>query len=495
MNHTFPEALQQLRRHAGDKQTEGLPDTAILAFYEKDPHLRSAIERAGLAFSSMSCEIQALLALAEKDICAELQDGFLNFYGDQARSPYVPLSAVGPWIVTTHGSVLHDSGGYGMLGAGHAPASVLKVLSEPLVMANVMTPSLSQKRFLEKLRAEIGQQRGRCPFDRFVCLNSGSESVTMAGRLSDLHAHRLTKPNGRQAGKRTKYLSLEGSFHGRTEPATKVSDATMKTYRSHLASFRNYDSLVVVPVNDMLALQTAYDTAARDGVYFEAFFIEPVLGEGKPGVALRRDFYDLARKLTTKHDTLLVVDSIQAGLRTSGYLSIVDYPGFEDCLPPDMETYSKALNAGQYPLSVLAMTQAVADGYVPGVYGNTMTTNPRALEVGIAVLESITPQVRLNIRQRGDELLHKLKKLAEEFPHVITEVNGTGLMLAVEIAEQFPVCGSGGLEQSLRMNGIMMIHAGSNALRLTPHFQITSGEIDLIVSVIRNTIQQECAKQ
>ena len=50
-----------------------------------------------------------------------------------------------------------------------------------------------------------------------------------------------------------------------------------------------------------------------------------------------------------------MVDSIQAGLRAHGTLSIVDYPGFEDAESPDIEAYSKALNAGQYPLSVLAM--------------------------------------------------------------------------------------------------------------------------------------------
>ena len=45
-----------------------------------------------------------------------------------------------------------------------------------------------------------------------------------------------------------------------------------------------------------------------------------------------------------------------------------------------METYSKALNAGQYPLSVLALTAPTAELYRKGVYGNTMTTNPRALD-------------------------------------------------------------------------------------------------------------------
>ena len=75
-----------------------------------------------------------------------------------------------------------------------------------------------------------------------------------------------------------------------------------------------------------------------------------------------------------------------------GLPSIVDYDGFEDCEVPDMETWSKALNAGQYPLSVVGLSETAAELYVVGIYGNTMTTNPRALETAISVLDRITPE-------------------------------------------------------------------------------------------------------
>ena len=66
------------------------------------------------------------------------------------------------------------------------------------------------------------------------------------------------------------------------------------------------------------------------------------------------------RKIIKSHHTLMIVDSIQAALRATGALSICDYPGFEDADAPDMETYSKALNAGQVPLSVLALQDSAA---------------------------------------------------------------------------------------------------------------------------------------
>ena len=105
-------------------------------------------------------------------------------------------------------------------------------------------------------------------------------------------------------------------------------------------------------------------------------------------------------KLTKEHDSMLLVDSIQAGIRGQGCLSVIDYEGrFQDAEVPDLETWSKAINAGQYPLSVLGMNDRAAEMYVVGIYGNTMTTNPRALETAVAVLEQITPELRRNIEK------------------------------------------------------------------------------------------------
>ena len=91
-------------------------------------------------------------------------------------------------------------------------------------------------------------------------------------------------------------------------------------------------------------------------------------------------------------------------------------PGFEKLDAPDMETYSKAINGGQYPLSVLAVGDKAGALYHKGIYGNTMTTNPRALDVACAALDLLTPELRANIRQRGAEFLDKLNKLKAELP-------------------------------------------------------------------------------
>jgi len=485
------QALNQIREYGGRRSTDGLSDETIRRFWEMDPKLRTAVEQAVATHQRLRKDFEAQLRMPEEDLCAYLQADYVNFYVDQAINPYVALAAAGPWLVTTYGGVLHDSGGYGMLGLGHAPTEVVEAISRPWVMANVMTPHFSQKRLATRLKKEIGHTRGSCPFSRFICMNSGSEAVSVASRICDINAMRQTREGARHAGKKIKMLALEEGFHGRTYRAAQLSHSALPVYREHLASFQDQDILEVVPPNDCEALKQAFSRAAEGNTFFEALFIEPVMGEGEPGLAVEREFYDLARRLTSEQGTLFVVDSIQAAIRAQGCLSIIDYPGFEDCTPPDCETYSKALNAGQYPLSVLALTAETADIYVPGVYGNTMTTSARAMEVGCAVLESITDELRRNVRERGAELRAKLEHLAEDFPKAITKVTGTGLMVCAELhPERYTVVGDSGFERYLRVHGIGMIHGGKNGLRLTPYFNITTEEIDLIVDTIRKGLKE-----
>ncbi|MEM6673514.1 MAG: aminotransferase class III-fold pyridoxal phosphate-dependent enzyme [Planctomycetota bacterium] len=463
--------------------TQGLSD-ARLAPFADHPDLVLAIEEAVANHRALRGRWSDALAGSEAELSCRLQAGYVNFYTPETVNPYVALAARGPWIVTSHGAVIHDSGGYGMLGLGHAPQKVVDAMSRPWVMANIMTPSFSQARFVEALRDSIGETRGGCPFAAFQCLNSGSESVTLACRISDMHAKRMTDAGGKHAGKRPVFMALEGAFHGRTDRPAHLSDSSRDTYHRLLASHHDEGGLVTVPPNDVAALEAAFRRVAEEGHFVELLALEPVQGEGNPGIACTREFYDAARRLTLEHDALLLIDSIQAGFRTTGHLSIVDYPGFEDCQEPDLETYSKALNAGQYPLSVLGLSARAAAAFRAGTYGNTMTTNPRALEVGIAVLEAIDESMQKNVRAQGEHILRRLEELRERYPALIVRNQGTGLLCASVIRDDVRVVGNDGLEQQCRRLGLGVIHGGENALRFTPHFGITDAEVDLMVDVL-----------
>lgn len=483
--------LEDIRKNSGVADTTGLLDSEISNFILLDPNLSIAIDQAHEYHLHIRENIGLdKLMQDEADLIKDLQQGFVNFYKPATVNEYVAIAAKGPWIVTSHGAVVHDNGGYGMLGSGHGPDSVIDAMSKNWVMANVMTPSFSQKRLEKSLRRELGHSRGNCPFTHFICMNSGSESVTVSLRIADVNANHLTSSGARHEGKEIKLLAIEQGFHGRTDRPAQLSHSCKDSYDKNLASFRDRDNLYLVPPNDVQALRGAFERANRDNVFIELMAIEPVQGEGNPGQCVSREFYDEARKLTKEHGSLLLVDSIQAGIRGQGCLSIIDYEGFQDCEVPDLETWSKALNAGQYPLSVLGMNSRASELYVTGIYGNTMTTNPRALEIASTVLDSITPELRKNIKERGVEFLDKLKKLEAEFPDFVLKTQGTGLLCSIELKPDIlPVIGFNAVEPWCRRRGLGVIHGGENALRFTPHFRITSEEIDLLISIVREAIK------
>jgi acetylornithine/succinyldiaminopimelate/putrescine aminotransferase len=480
--------LREMRDFGGALRTKGLGDAEIERASTEHPDLGEAIEAAYAAHLALRSNMSDLLRMDEADQIAAAQADFVNFYPEDGVNPYVALAARGPWIVTLKGAVVYDVGGYGMLGFGHTPKAVMQALARPQAMANVMTPSLSQLRFGRLLKSEIGRSRGGCPYARFFCLNSGSEAVTLAARIADANAKLMTDPGARHAGRTIKRLAIKGGFHGRTEKPAIYSDSSRKAYVQNLASFRDEHSMIVVEPYNVEQLRQAFADAERNGWFIEAMFIEPVMGEGDPGRAMTPEFYAAARELTRAHGSLLLVDSIQAGLRAHGVLSIVDYPGFEKLDAPDMETYSKALNAGQYPLSVVAVTARAAGLYKKGIYGNTMTANPRALDVACAVLEALTDDVRANIRARGREFIERLNQLKTELPKFITKVQGTGLLFSCELSPAFKCFGSGSTEEWMREHGYGVVHGGASSLRFTPHFNVGADEVGLLVEGIRRAL-------
>ncbi len=484
------DALAPLRAHTGQRLTQGLDDATVERLAKGHPDLAAVIEAAAAEHARLKDEFAELFDLDEAEQLRAVQAGYVNFYADDAVNPYIALAARGPWVVTLNGAVLYDAGGYGMLGFGHTPAAVLDAMARPQVMANIMTPSLSQLRFDRALRKEIGHTRCGCPFAKFLCLNSGSESVGLAARIADINSKLMTDPDGRHAGRTIKRIVVKGSFHGRTERPALYSDSSRKSYQQHLASYRGEDSVIAIPPYDVDALKQAFADAETKGWFVEAVFLEPVMGEGDPGRSVPPAFYAAARELTRSHGSLFLVDSIQAGLRAHGVLSIVDYPGFEGLDAPDMETYSKALNAAQYPLSVLAVNERAAGLYRKGVYGNTMTTNPRALDVACATLAQLTPQVRENIRKRGVEAVQKLQQLQAELGGLITNVQGTGLLFSCELSPVFKCYGAGSTEEWLRQHGLNVIHGGANSLRFTPHFAMDAEELDLLVGMVGKALRE-----
>lgn len=485
-------ALSAIRKQTSKAkvQTTGLSEKYLKRF-ERDPLLLAAISSARAKHLDITARFGDSALGDEVDVINDVQKGVMNFYDAKTTNPYVALAAKGPWIITSHGAVIYDSGGYGMLGFGHNPPQVMNVLGSDHVMANIMTPSFSQKALDQALRAEIGHSKPNgFPYDRFVCLNSGSECVSLAMRIADVDNRVMTGEDGPHAGRESVFVCLKGSFHGRTEAPAMVSDSCTASYAKNLGSHQNWKSKYTVEPNNVAHLKEVFEQIDAEGKHVELMLMEPVMGEGNPGVGITREFYDAALALTEKYRSLLLVDSIQAGLRTNGVLSIMDYPDFSDARPPDFEVFSKAISSGQYPISILMLGPRVPEIYVRGLYGNTMTSNPRAQDIVTSVLETFTPEMRENIRDMGEYFKDKLRKLQWAHPDAVTDVTGTGLLVACHLDPKYKVVGVDSVETLCRKNGLGVIHGGANALRYTPWFNSTPAEIDLIAELTEDGIEE-----
>ena len=124
-----------------------------------------------------------------------------------------------------------------------------------------------------------------------------------------------------------------------------------------------------------------------------------------------------------------------------------------------------------------------------------MTTNPRAMDVALAVLNGLTPAVRENIVERGKEFVRKLEALKAELPGWITKVQGTGLLFSCELSDEFKCFGADSTEEYLRKHGLGVIHGGINSLRFTPSFLVSSAEVDLVIDLVRQALTEGPRKQ
>ena len=131
-------ALNEIRNNSGDMDTIGLSNEVIGKFCNLDPNLLLAIYEGLNNHRELRNRLgDNIMQAKEADLVSKLQEDFVNFYAPATVNPYVALAAKGPWIVTSHGAIVHDNGGYGMLGAGHGPSSVIAVSYTHLTLPTI----------------------------------------------------------------------------------------------------------------------------------------------------------------------------------------------------------------------------------------------------------------------------------------------------------------------------------------------------------------------
>lgn len=291
--------------------------------------------------------------------------------------------------------------------------------------------------------------------------NSGTEAIEGALKVARKYAY--NKDNTKDY----EVIAMYHSFHGRSQGALSVTGNEKyqegfvpKEVRAVFAEFNNLDD-VLSKVNDKTC----------------AIICEVVQGEG--GIYLaKKEFLEGLRKICDEKDIVLIFDEIQCGMGRCG--AMFAHQLYD--VKPDVLTLAKALGAG-IPVGAFVTNEKTSKTLVPGDHGTTYGGNPLAT-CAVSKVFDLYKELNIveNVKEVGAYLEKKLNELVEEYDCII-ERRGIGLMQGLEFNR--PV---GEIIKKAISNGLIIISAGTNIIRLVPPLVITNSDVDEMIKILKQSI-------
>jgi len=293
--------------------------------------------------------------------------------------------------------------------------------------------------------------------DTVFFTNSGTEAIELAIKMARRHHFVNGQPD------RFHIVSFEGAFHGRTMAAINAggNEKYLEGFGPRMAGF---DQL---PLGDLDALKKIV------GPHTAALIIEPLQGEG--GVRpVAPEFLRALRKLCDETGMLLIFDEIQTGVGRTGKLFAYEWLGLE----PDIMTVAKGI-------AVLATAEA-ANGMTVGTHGTTYGGNPLAMAVGNAAIDlALAPGFLDHVNKIANYLHQQLGALVAGHPDLFEGVRGQGLMIGLKMKTP-----SAEFLAAARANGLIVLPAGDNVVRLLPPLTLSEDEAREGMELLSKTASQ-----
>lgn len=301
--------------------------------------------------------------------------------------------------------------------------------------------------------------------DKVFFCNSGAEANEAAIKLARRYFREQVGVN------RFEIITAFNSFHGRTMATISATgQAKFKAgFEPLLPGFAH------VEFNDIDAVDKAITKETC------AVLIEPIQGEG--GVKIPdADYLRDLRELCDRHDILLILDEVQTGIGRTGKLFAYEHFGIK----PDIITLAKGLGGG-VPIGAMLATDKVAAGFQPGTHASTFGGNPLVCAAAVVTMEVLLEDgfILDQCRRMGKYLKKRLDEMKKEFPSVIAEVRGMGLLVGMELTRD-----GAPIVKACMDRGLLINCTAGNILRFTPPLIVTEKEIDHLIDVLEQTIDQ-----
>jgi acetylornithine/N-succinyldiaminopimelate aminotransferase len=267
---------------------------------------------------------------------------------------------------------------------------------------------------------------------------------------------------------RWRIICFDGAFHGRT--LAMISATGNPNYIKGFGPA--VDGFDHVPFNNLNALRDAI------GPETAGVIAEPIQGEG--GIrSATPDFLPGLRAACDEFGILLGLDEVQTGMGRTGKLFAYQWTN----VTPDVMSLAKGLGGG-FPMGAVVATEAVARNIRPGTHGTTFGGNPLACAAGNAVLDVVlAPGFLDGVIERGAALRRDLDALAADFPSIVEDIRGQGLLVGLKLAVP-----NTDLQAACLAEGLLTVAAGDNVLRLAPPLVVTLEDCAAAVAMIRRAV-------
>ncbi len=296
-------------------------------------------------------------------------------------------------------------------------------------------------------------------FADFVCFqNSGTEATEASIKIARKYFHKIGKPE------KNRIITFKGAFHGRTLAALFAANNP-----KHIEGFGpKVDGFDQVPYANHDAIKKAINKNTA------AIMVETIMGEG--GIKVIPDFcLKGLRELCDENEILLILDEVQCAYRTGNFFA------FEPSgIKPDIVPIAKGIGGG-FPLGACLVTKKVSIGMTAGTHGSTFGGNPLAMAVGNAVLDVLFEKDFLkNVKKKGEYFQNELNKIKEEYPKIIGEIRGVGLIRGIKT-----LVDNAEFMKKLMLHKMLTVKAEENVIRLFPPLVVSNNELDEAIKKIK----------
>ena len=373
---------------------------------------------------------------------------------------FVPKKAEGSLVWDQDDKEYIDfGGGIAVNSLGHSHPSLVKALTDQSKkiwhLSNYLTnePAIKLANKLTELTFA----------ENIFFSNSGSEANEAAIKIARKY-HSSRNEN------RNEIVSFQNSFHGRS-----LLNISLGSSEMHRNGFE--------PLMPGIKHGVFNDSSGLDELITEqtaAVILEPVQGEAGVFKATN-DFMTKLNEVSSKKGALLIIDEVQSGVGRMG--SLYGYMNYN--IQPDIVTSAKGLGGG-IPIGATLTTRIIGESMQPGTHGSTFGGNPIACAVAHEVLNIVSDEEFLNEVSEKEKLF--LNLLSELKNHgVFSDIRSAGLWIGCDLVEK----SANEVLDKAYEQGLILVSAGSNCLRLAPALNISNSEIEKGVEILKQVLLGE----